>query len=617
MTFVNSKDIIGLMMKVKSVQIKNYRSIKEEISINLEKIGSSSCSILLGINESGKSNILDAIALLNKNAEFDYSTDCNNQAEEKGESVTITFEAIIENIEFYRDQAVKAGLSDELAKLLDVKEIYRKINFSKKNGRSDYYHIYIKSIAKKALDKYLVVDKNIVSRTPEQEAKDSDGKITNVLDKDELEEFLQDKLHNVLDRNLPKVVFWRMQEKYLISKEINLNEFKNDTSISVPLKNCFRIAGYQTDEEIKNVLESVETNTGKRATLQQKLGDDLTEHINKVWKGHNVSIKFNIDNFMLSFLVEDNDIKLPKYFVKQRSDGFQHFISILLNISAENKTKFLSNKIILLDEPETHLHPSGEKYLRNELLKIAKNNFVVFATHSIFMVDTKNIDRHYSIDKEKGVTKVSAIEKDNPFREDVLYEALGTSVLEVIEPNVLIFEGKTDRDVYELYSRKFKSKIKPPKLSTISADSNTSIIKYTKFFNKTLVNGYVLVDSDDSGIIEKNKILELEGYNSNNTFEINDIVKTNKKAELEDLFNKEYLISSVKECFDLEIDLDEKKEYMPQIKDVLQKNKKRFKDKEKELLKKTFFTKIKKLKKEDLEKQAYYKFCNKLYAKIK
>jgi predicted ATP-dependent endonuclease of OLD family len=41
------------------------------------------------------------------------------------------------------------------------------------------------------------------------------------------------------------------------------------------------------------------------------------------------------------------------------------------------------NKVILLDEPETHLHPSGQKYLRNELLKISENNLVIYATHSI------------------------------------------------------------------------------------------------------------------------------------------------------------------------------------------------------------------------------------------
>ena len=46
-------------MKLTSVQIKNFRSIKN-IEINFDP----SCRILVGINESGKSNILNALALL-------------------------------------------------------------------------------------------------------------------------------------------------------------------------------------------------------------------------------------------------------------------------------------------------------------------------------------------------------------------------------------------------------------------------------------------------------------------------------------------------------------------------------------------------------------------------
>ena len=107
--------------------------------------------------------------------------------------------------------------------------------------------------------------------------------------------------------------------------------------------------------------------------------------------------------------IEEKDRMSEKYDFNQRSDGFKHFFSILLNLSAENKTGQLKNNIILLDEPELHLHPSGQKYLRDELLKIAENNLVIYATHSIYMVDKLNIDRHLSIKKQEGITKLSTI----------------------------------------------------------------------------------------------------------------------------------------------------------------------------------------------------------------
>jgi predicted ATP-dependent endonuclease of OLD family len=84
----------------------------------------------------------------------------------------------------------------------------------------------------------------------------------------------------------------------------------------------------------------------------------------------------------LTFLVEEKS-DTYKFEVDKRSDGFKQFVSIILNLSIENETGVLNNKVILLDEPETHLHPSGQKYLRNELLKISENNLVIYATHSI------------------------------------------------------------------------------------------------------------------------------------------------------------------------------------------------------------------------------------------
>jgi len=52
----------------------------------------------------------------------------------------------------------------------------------------------------------------------------------------------------------------------------------------------------------------------------------------------------------------------------------------LLTISAESATNQLSNSFLLLDEPETHLHPQAQEYLKDELIKITRNdaNNIVF-----------------------------------------------------------------------------------------------------------------------------------------------------------------------------------------------------------------------------------------------
>lgn len=601
-------------MKITKITIENFRSIKDSISFDIEEIGGKSCYALLGINETGKSNILDAISLLSEDEDgIQYAIDCNNEAEEADKDILVTYELKISNPDFYKTKFIESGLDKQLVDKIKFETIERKVSISKTDGRSDYFHFYLKN--DKGFSKYIIGTDKIEQKTDANVVKDAEGKETNVLDERKLEGYLEDKFFDLFEKSMPRVIFWKSEDKYLINKAVDLNLFKIDQNNSIPLRNCFRIAGID-GEKVAATIDAAAGSIAKLSKLEHKLNEGVTQHINKIWKEHNVSIRFKVDNMHLSFLVEDKDNDLPKYEISQRSDGFKHFVSILLNLSAENKTQRLKNCVVLLDEPEVHLHPTGQKYLRDELLNIGKNNVVFFATHSIYMVDKKNFDRHLSVKKKGGVTKVSQVERNNPYKEEVLYEALGTSVLEHIEPNVLIVEGKTDRDIFELYARKFGKELSPPKVSVISADGVANIIKYTKFFNTKLIKGYVLVDSDDEGDRERKKILGETGYNSKNTFEVNNILNTKKKATLEDLFNKKYLISVVKTQYDLTIKFESGSPLIEQLKKFLHENKKPYRDNDKEELRKLFFAEITKLTKEELKKEAYFKFCKNLCDKI-
>ncbi len=619
-------------MKIKNITIENYRSIKDTVVLDVAPIGGKQTFMLLGINESGKSNILEAIALLDEDREFDYSRDCHSKNEDENKDISVSYELdIAPAIDFYREEFSKEKMPKNLSGIIDITKIERKVSIDSDDERSDFFHVWVKD-KKKDFSKYVVVSepvtqngvakeiKKIAEKTAENTKTDTDGNETNVLDKEKLEEFLQDEFYDLFDNNVPEVIFWKYEDTYLIKDKINLEEFKKKTSISTPLKNCFAIAGIK-DENIENRITSIIGNSTKKSKLTKLLGDKVTEHINKIWKEHKVKIEFDIDNMQLSFHVKDIGDESESYGVIQRSDGFKHFVSILLNLSAENETGYLTNKLIILDEPEVHLHPSGEKYLRDELLNISKKNLVVLATHSIFIVDKRSLDRHFSVEKTGVETSAHQIERDNPFREEVLYEALGTSILEHVENKVLLFEGKTDRDIFDLFKKKFKKEIKLPNISLISADGVENIIKYTKFFNNKLVAGFVLVDSDNDGVAQKTKILSEDTYDKNNTFEINELLNTKKQSTLEDLFDKKYLVESVTEVFEgMSITLDDSKPYMEQIIQFCKDNgkyvnNKTYQEKEK-AMKKSFFQKVSRLKKEDLQKEKYYKFFEQIQKKL-
>ena len=192
--------------------------------------------------------------------------------------------------------------------------------------------------------------------------------------------------------------------------------------------NCFSLAGIK-EESLKKEIAKL-TSPVAISSLQSKLSELTTEHINKVWPEHPISITFQINNNKISLLIEDNGVKFQPKTTGQRSDGFKQFISFLLTISVENYNEELSNTILLIDEPETHLHPPAQINLLGELIKITSNNnnnnILFFATHSNYLIDKRNLDRNYKVSKKKNhKTSINKIEKKTSTYSEVNYEVFG------------------------------------------------------------------------------------------------------------------------------------------------------------------------------------------------
>lgn len=562
-------------MEITSIEIKNYRSIKDLIKIPICTIGGKKCFVFLGMNESGKSNILNAIALRDTTREVEYEKDCNKEAKKANEAITVVYNLSC-GFSFYKKKFIEDGFPSTLVDSMELSSIERGVSINEGKPRNDYFHLYLKDkkifssyIYQKSSKKILEL-KSVYSgegTVTEDNIAQLIGEDYTLLDKTGVESVIEEDYKSLLDQNTPDVIYWKSSEEYLISDAIDLNQFKEDYNKSVPLRNIFKIGGVK---DIKAMIELIAKDTEEKQELEEKLSEAITKYINKVWKEHKVNIKVRIEEMSCTVSVEDKDNTKPKYQMSQRSDGFKQFISILLNLSAENETQQLKNKIIILDEPEVHLHPSGIKYLRDELLNIAVNNVVIVASHSIYMVDRKNLDRHFSVVKNKSITNIHQIQRDNPYQEEVVYEALGTSIYEHIEPNILLLEGKTDKDLFDVFTSKFKADIKPIHLGTISADGVANVPKYIKFFGGKLVNGFVLVDSDKDGKKVRDAIIkDNKNFNNKNTFLIDDITKSKKDGTLEDLLPVTTLIECVKNRYEIDIELDKSKPVTAQIKEKL------------------------------------------------
>lgn len=401
-------------MKLKKISIENYRSINN-LDFEIKEINNSYTYSLLGINESGKSSFLKALSLFDDD-EVNYPEDYFSDSK----PIKIIFHYSLEknnldklkkhltsNYKFDREL-----LNQIMIKSIEITSLY---DASKNNSQEIMEKV---SFEKDSFPNYTLKG-TIPTKKGKDELSLKDFNLTNFFE-EELDDYFWEKSH--------QVVLWKSTSEYLMLDDIDLHSFaEKPKDISIPLLNCFRLAGIKESlikHEVSKLSSAVAINS-----LQTKLSELTTKHINNVWPEHPISITFQIDSDKISLLIEDNGVKFQPKTTGQRSDGFKQFISFLLTISVENYNGELDNTILLVDEPETHLHPPAQINLLKELIKISsneKNNILFFATHSNYLIDKENLDRNYKVFKQKNhTTFIQKIEKKTSSYSEVNFEVFG------------------------------------------------------------------------------------------------------------------------------------------------------------------------------------------------
>jgi predicted ATP-dependent endonuclease of OLD family len=556
-------------MRIKSIRIQNFRSIKD-LTIPLETYGSgimeSSTTFLVGMNESGKSAILEAISLLSVGMEdINYEDYCFLAAQEDKSSIYVSANIEIDDSSFLREQIIKKlNLPEKFVKDLEITSLTKYICRTSemalgfyilylKENLPFYKYVICKNGSKKVID-ILSTTNNIEEEINKENAKSFLLENQELLTKINLEQFIASELKSVFDDNLPKIQIWKSSPEFLINETIDLNEFKENTNISIPLKNIFHIYGKTTDEDIKAAIDRALGNQARTDELQAKMTDKVTKHINRIWKEHKIKIRISINAGNCEVHIEDKDTKYAYFSMNQRSDGFKQFVSLILSLSAQNESNKLKDMILLIDEPEVHLHPSGVRYMRDEILKIGKNNSIIVSTHSHYMVDTETPERHWIVQKEKSETKLSQISKDAQIEDDsVLTSAFGLNLFkELLPSNILIVEGDDDKNILSHSINILKSR---NSCSLKAAGGASKAPGFARILSDENINASILFDADKEGVDNMKKILheQNETYSEQNVYTLKSIIPSlPDKSTIEDVLP----ISFVKIFFDREMECE-------------------------------------------------------------
>jgi predicted ATP-dependent endonuclease of OLD family len=541
-------------MKLTKIKIENFKSIKE-IEFDVKKYGNSYTTMLVGINESGKSNVLEAMSYLGTpNDEVDYNV-IHNQKDKKNDPVDFWFSLAFDQKKTYTD-AVKSGM--ENANLLDfeIENILKNVYLQKgETSFSDDFSFEVTKLSKglfikksqknttNASGQAVVVETLILSK--ENDTEGSFQELTLEL----FNEYFSEKIKNVVRKYVPTVSLWRPSDEYLVS-EVDLNTFKEKVDSNIPLKHIFYIAEFDTPEKIKSEIEKI-SNVSLRRELAGTLGKKTTEYIQKIWK-HNIIIDIEIaesGSCVVSVRDGGKENEYNYHKMTARSEGFKQFMSLILSLSVETKMSKKTNNLILIDEPEAHLHPSGIRDLRNELLAIGESNYLFISTHSPFLVDRKNKERNIIIKKNKSAeTGKIQIEKDTDIIDDeVLREAFGIEVYkDLLNPHSILVEGASDKKILQ---KAFV--LKGAKGYGITNGHGSNVETLASKLNDTDISILVVLDDDSDGKGYKDKIIKIKGsYSADNVFTIRDLVGgIVDGGTIEDALGKDFIESKMREIF--------------------------------------------------------------------
>ena len=556
-------------MQLKFVEIKNYRSIRD-VKVLLDP----KCRVLVGINESGKSNILKALSFLDDDREPSAKDDVREALPSEPEP---TIARIQFNFHFDKSEtseiikrantkilsknpnpvvASRAGTEERLHQLCErINEITYEVNLKRENKTFYYPPI---STAFDVVGSWGVPNKNCPAdfniSVNGQDKPLSHFELVNLQDFPEIPKAYIDPASsisvrnaigmaavNVARLNLVPCIFWEYDEKNLLPSEVLIEEFAAKPSDCTPLWNLFLLSGVS---EIRKELEALKLQSQNRQqNFFDRIAKRATSHFRSIWpelKGIEFQLRLDGEK-VIPGIKEKNSFDFSK-----RSDGFKRFITFLLMISADVKSKSLENALLLIDEPEIGLHPSGARYLKEELIRIAQNNYVVFSTHSIFMIDVEDINRHYIVTKKNEVSSIESAKDSNIADEEVLYNALGHSIFSALKSKNLIFEGWKDKALFKVALQKASANVKSTfkDVGMCHANGAKHIRTITPMMEIADRRCMIVSDSDAPAKEQKKLFQSTKGFGEWNTYQ--DMLPSLSAITGEDFIKNNHIVSHFK-----------------------------------------------------------------------
>ena len=421
-------------MRLRKFRVRAYRCIHDSGEINVGDLAA-----FVGRNESGKTTILQALTLLNKDENVSELDLCDEMSEDLKNEIRLVegeFDLSTEEIRLLKEKfhnlpgmkkirLYRNNINDKVQYEFDdiqlseneneglnswqnfVKRILSFLDTIPNHLRIQVDTKFFDANPPKNQDEFdrgmaefsnqfhvITIQEPKVIEEWEKIYEDPENQFSNLLsgesEKTALENFISSQLH-------PRFVYFSDYKK--IYGNINLNEYireeKGDRTESIEYIEEFdkaetvRNLFYLSELNIKE-LDEVKETPSKCIKILNTASNRLTSKLNPAWKGDpiHVDLRYNPGNIMsvvISDVHKDGTITNTGL-LNRRAEGFKWTFSFIVNFAAETQRAELKEAILLLDEPARNLHPTQQMGISDLLKNLAGSNQVLYATHSPFMI---------------------------------------------------------------------------------------------------------------------------------------------------------------------------------------------------------------------------------------
>lgn len=180
------------------------------------------------------------------------------------------------------------------------------------------------------------------------------------------------------------------------------------------------------------------------------------------------------------------------------SSGEKNFLYLAMSFYANN----FGHGVVLIDEPEIHLHPAMQKKFHEIALETSKklNLQIIIASHSGIFINDESIDKVTRFFKDKNQTKVISPKKIDSQKKDLVRILNYTNSSRIFFADyVVLVEGDTDEYFFSFfYENYIKKKIKSDKsLEILNIGGKGDYKKWKKFLELFQINTYFIGDFDN------------------------------------------------------------------------------------------------------------------------